>query len=238
MSNCGWDVMSKRQNSADSMSVTRGNRPEIQLEIQRLIEQACQHPLGSPGRRRGLTRLIMAIQASGKLWQERTPYYEEALQQTWIYLCRNLCEACTGQQYDSSQATVTTWLDAYLKRRLQDCHIQESEDRARRFELSAGEAEYQPNWIEQIPALSEIPPILEETLHWIEADPSGELSTVCIKGRPELTCQVLLRRRLPPETVWKDLAEEFKTSISTLANFYQRQCLPRLRKFGESQGYL
>lgn len=212
----------------------RGTQPEIQA----LIERACRYPPGSLERRRGLTRLIIAIQGSGKLWWERTPYYEEALQQTWIYLCRNLCEACTGGQYNPARGAVTTWLDAYLKRRLQDCRIQESEDRCRHFPLNSAGEEGKPEPIEQIASPSDIPPILEETLHWIETDPTGELSSICIQERSELTCQVLLRRRLPPETSWKELAKEFNISVSTLANFYQRQCLPRLRKFGESQGYL
>ena len=231
----GWGVMSNQHNIIDGVSVAEGT----QQDIQQLIKQACQHPLGSLERRRGLTRLIIAIQASRKLWREQTPYYEEALQQTWIYLRRNLCEACTGRQYDPTRAAVTTWLDAYLKRRLQDFRIQENEDRSRRFDLSNMGGQGQTNPIEEIASPSAIPPILEETLQWIEADPTGELATVCVQGHPDLTCQQLLRHRLPPvETSWKELAREFNSSISTLANFYQRQCLPRLRKFGESQGYL
>jgi hypothetical protein len=34
------------------------------------------------------------------------------------------------------------------------------------------------------------------------------------------------------------LSEEFGLSIGTLSSFYKRQCLPRLRKFAEEQGYL
>jgi hypothetical protein len=48
---------------------------------------------------------------------------------------------------------------------------------------------------------------------------------------------VLILRRLPPETPWKVLSEEFDIPSSTLSSFYQRQCLPRLREFGKSEGY-
>jgi hypothetical protein len=59
-----------------------------------------------------------------------------------------------------------------------------------------------------------------------------------IAGRPEVNAQVLILRRLPPEASWKELSAEFNLPISTLSSFYQRQCIPRLRKFGESEGYL
>ena len=72
----------------------------------------------------------------------------------------------------------------------------------------------------------------------MEADPQGELRGIYITNRPDVTAQILILRRLPPETSWKDLAADYKLSVSTLSSFYQRQCLPRLRKFGELEGYL
>ncbi len=227
--------MPNQRKPVDAASITRGK----QLDLQQLIEQTCQHPPGSLERNRKLTRLILAIQASGKLWQERIPYYEEALQQTWIYLCRNLCEACTGRQYDPERAAITTWLDAYLKRRLQDFRIQEYEERTRRANLSSLDEADKADAIAQLPAPPNTPPMLEETLHWIETDPTGELSSTAIKERPDLTCQVLMLRRFPgQDDSWKTLEVELNCSTSTMANFYQRQCVPRLRKFAESQGYL
>ena len=91
--------------------------------------------------------------------------------------------------------------------------------------------------IENLAAEPDIPPILDDVQRWAEADESGELRRVKIEGS-QVTCQTLILRRLPPEASWKDLAAEFGLSISTLSSFYQRQCLPRLRKFGETQGYL
>ena len=87
-------------------------------------------------------------------------------------------------------------------------------------------------------ALPDIPPILETTRKWIETDPNGELRRTYIQGNPKVNCQVLLLQRLPPESSWEDLAVQYQMSVSTLSSFYRRQCLPRLREFGESQGYL
>jgi hypothetical protein len=73
---------------------------------------------------------------------------------------------------------------------------------------------------------------------WAKTDSEGELCGTYIKGRPDVNCQVLILKRLPPEVSWKELSEEFGLSIPTLSSFYQRQCLPRLRKFAELQGLL
>ncbi|NEQ69535.1 MAG: sigma-70 family RNA polymerase sigma factor [Symploca sp. SIO2D2] len=207
---------------------------EIETQLSQLVAQACQHPPGSLQRRQCLTRLIQAIIKSGKLWWENTPYYEDALQQTWLYLCRNLCEANTGRQYDPSRGSVTTWLDGYLKRRLQDFWIEEQEQK-KRYVSPKGDDKINP--IDNVPAFQRIP-ILEETRYWVETDTDGELRRTHIKGRPELNCQMLILRRLPPKTGWQELATEFNCPYQTLANFYKRKCRPRLRNFGESQGYL
>jgi hypothetical protein len=79
---------------------------------------------------------------------------------------------------------------------------------------------------------------LEELEIWAKTDSDGELRGTYIKGRPDVNCQVLILKRLPPEVSWKDLSEEFRLSIPTLSSFYQRQCLPRLRKFAELEGLL
>lgn len=76
--------------------------------------------------------------------------------------------------------------------------------------------------------------ICEQQLLWlirakIEADESGELRQCYVKGHPEVNCQVLILRRLPPEMKWQDLANEFGLRVSTLSSFYQRQCNPRVK---------
>lgn len=210
-------------------------------ELQELVIEACRHPPGSPQRQRALTKVIRL--ASRKLWRENVAYYEDALQQTWVYFCQNVCEATTGRKYDPTQSSVVTWLSAYLKRRLQDFYIQGREQEARRAPVRnmasrSGEAGEPIDPIDNLAANPDVPPILQEVRDWVEADGSGDLVKTHIKGHPEVNCRALLLRRLPPETSWEDISAEFGLPISTLSSFYQRQCLPRLRKFGESEGYL
>jgi hypothetical protein len=214
---------------------------EFDEQLRNIVSQVCGHPPGSPQRQKLLTQIIRL--SSKKLWRENTPYYQDALQQTWLYFCRNICEGLTGQKYDPTYGTVVTWLNAYLKRRLQDFYINQNKEQATTVPLrvrqstSGGSGDI-IDPVENLAAIPEPPPILDELETWIKTDPTGELETTHVKGRPEVNCQVLILKRLPPEVSWKELSEEFGLPIPTLSSFYQRQCLPRLRKFAESEGLI
>ncbi|MCL1491461.1 MAG: hypothetical protein M1G31_12010 [Pseudanabaena sp. Salubria-1] len=98
---------------------------DLEQQLAELVIETCQHPQGTIARQHGLTSLIRLINRSQKLWKDNSPYYEDALQQTWLYFCRNLCEATTAKSaYDSDRSNVITWMNAYLKYRLQDMYIE------------------------------------------------------------------------------------------------------------------
>lgn len=131
---------------------------------------------------------------SGRLWKENTPYYNDAVQQTWLYFCRN------PEQYNPESCSVITWLDNCLKWRLQDlCSLDATEQKRIVTGPTLG-TESTTDPIENLPASPDIPPILEDTVEWVETDPDGELASTHVKGRPDVTCQILILRRLPPET--------------------------------------
>ncbi|MGI0497849.1 sigma-70 family RNA polymerase sigma factor [Limnospira platensis CENA597] len=212
----------------------------INGQLQSLITETCRHPPGSLKRQQGLTQLYRMIVKSGKLWRENTPYYEEVWQQTWLYFCLNLCEATTGKdKYDSDRSSITTWLNVYLKMRLKDRAIKHQNQKQQM--VSASQPLYDDDtltFLDTFEAPPDIPPILQATRKWAETDPEGELQRLQVRGREDVTCQLLILRRLPPETTWEDLSAELGLPVSTLSSFYQRKCLPQLRKFGESAGYL
>ncbi|KDR54388.1 MULTISPECIES: hypothetical protein [Oscillatoriales] len=212
----------------------------INGQLQSLITETCRHPPGSLKRQQGLTQLYRMIVKSGKLWRENTPYYEEVWQQTWLYFCLNLCEATTGKdKYDSDRSSITTWLNVYLKMRLKDRAIKHQNQKQQM--VSASQPLYDDDtltFLDTFEAPPDIPPILQATRKWAETDPEGELQRLQLRGRKDVTCQLLILRRLPPETTWEDLSAELGLPVSTLSSFYQRKCLPQLRKFGESAGYL
>lgn len=204
--------------------------------LRQLVAEACQHPPGSRERQKYLTQIIRL--ATQKLWRESTPYYQDALQQTWVYFCQNLCESTTGACYDRERASPITWLNTYLKRRLQDGYLDVQKQRVTLLSVTAKGEEESFNPVDNLAASPDIPPLLEEVRKWVLADPQKQLRRTYISDRPDINCQVLILRRLPPETPWKTLAEEFGISAGTLSSFYQRQCMPRLREFGKAEGYL
>ncbi len=198
----------------------------LEEQLRRLVEEACSYPLGSSLRQKLLTQIIRLT--ASKLWRENTPYYQDALQQTWLYFCHNVCGA-----YDPTRGSVITWLNSYLRWRL---HDYQSNSTLSQSVLAKGTD--QIDQIAQLVAPPDIPPILENVRLWAEADSDRELRCTYIQGRPDVNCQVLILKRLPPEVNWKELSIEFGLPVSTLSSFYQRQCLPRLRKFAEKEGYL
>ncbi|NEO62647.1 MAG: sigma-70 family RNA polymerase sigma factor [Moorea sp. SIO4G2] len=210
----------------------------LNSHLNKLVSEACLHPPQSIERQKGVDRLIRAIQASKKLWRETTPYYEDALQKTWFYLCRNLCEAVTAKNpYDPEKGSVITWLTNYLKHRLKDFKLQEIEKR-KNTEPKRIDNEGNPiDPVDNIPAPPHVTPIEEEIRQWLEADPpTGKLNSIRVKGYPEVTIKALIERRCLLDLEWKAIAEEFGIEkVTTLRSFYNRQCKPRLREFGQQQ---
>ncbi len=214
---------------------------DMDERLRQIVTEACRHLPGSTERQRNLTQIIRLT--SKKLRKENTPFYEDALQQTWMYFCQNICERNTGKPYDPTRSCVVTWLNAYLKWRLRDFYIDSQKQQAKTFSpqvlmWKSGETYEAVDLVESLEANPDVPSLLEDVRVWAQTDSDGELRSVCIKSHPEVTCQTLILRRLPPETGWKTLAAEFGISVSKLIGFYQRQCIPRLRQFGESEGYL
>ena len=221
------------------MQLTENHIVNVDEQLRNLVATACQYPPGHLQRQQCLTKIVRLVTQSRKLWYEKNPDYEDALQQTWLYFCQNICEAGTGEQYAPQRSSVITWLNHYLKWRLQDVRTFQQKQHHR---LISGTAAGVPNKgnidMADLTAPPDVPPILEETRRWVLADPTGELRNTHLQHRVDITCQLLILRRLPPETGWEQLSTEFGVTISTLSSFYQRQCLPRLRNFGEKQGYL
>lgn len=205
---------------------------DIDVQLREWITAACGHPPGSPARQRHLTKVIRVV--SGKLWREGVAYYQDAVQQTWVYFCKNICI-----KYDPNLGSVSTWLNAYLKRRLQDFYIDTQKRRVN--EISAWQ-DKDGDVVDVTAGLvderGDVEPIWDKVKTWAEEDATGELQKLHIEGYPQVTCQVLILRRLLSETSWKALSEEYGVPIPTLSSFYRRQCMPRLRKFGESEGYV
>ncbi len=204
---------------------------ESKINLEQLAIEICQEPPGSPMRQRKLTLMIREL--SKVLWKENSPYYGDALQDTYAFLCRRLCDL-----YDSEKALVKTWLNNHLKWRLFALKQEVSEEAKKRVYMPASpEDGLDP--IANIPA-PEVPEysLLDALRDWVTEDKTGELRSVHMLDRPDINVQSVSLRRPPlsDESSWSQLAVEYRSTIPGLSAFYGRKCLPRLRKFLEDQG--
>ncbi|MEM7756798.1 MAG: sigma-70 family RNA polymerase sigma factor [Cyanobacteria bacterium P01_A01_bin.40] len=209
---------------------------EIANSLAQLVKEACKYPYGSRQRQKKLTQIIRLL--NHHLWKEDTTYYEDALQETWIYFCQNICEGKTANPYDPERASVVTWLNNYLKWRLKDGYIKMEKQKKRTAPVGVNQSSKIINPVDSLPAQPDVPNILEEIEKWVLKDSEHKLRQTHLDNHPQITCQLLILKRLPPETPWKTLAEEYKVPAGTLSSFYQRKCKPLLRAFSKFQGYI
>lgn len=197
-----------------------------------LVQEACKYPPGHKKRQKILTQIIRLV--NHKLWRENTAYYEDALQETWIYFCQNICEQNTAKQYDPNKASIITWLNNYLKWRLKDSYIKIEKQKKYRASVRVDKNNRIIDPVDNLPAQPDTVAILQEIEEWVIKDPEYKLRYTSLTRHPQITCQLLIQKRLPPETPWKNLAEEYGISAGTLSSFYQRKCKPLLREFSRS----
>ena len=206
--------------------------------LRTLITEACNHPPKSLARRQKLGEVHRLVMKSGKLWREYTPYYNDALQEMWEFCCQN------PEQYDPTLKSVITWLDDYLKKRLRNLRDARYRQQRREITTVATESGETTDPIANLPARPDIQPVLEiwqQTLNWVQTDPDNVLRSTCFRGYCQVNCQALILRRFPSETSWSTIAAEFNLTPSEakdLPKVYNRKCLPLLRKFAVSQGYV
>lgn len=219
--------------------MSKNTSENVDEYLKKLIALACSYPEGTKERQKELNEIIRVVIKSNRLWRDNSPYYKDALQQTWLYLCDN------PKRYDPERGTVITWLSNYLKWQLSDLRKTTWKEESRRVAIQMARAEEMYDQIQvndeetwDLLARPDVPTILEETRRWVETDSTRELRKTHIKGRPDINCRILILLRLPPETRWETIARRFDLPSSTAPNFYKREALPRLRKFAVAQGYL
>jgi hypothetical protein len=197
---------------------------ELNEHLQELVAMALLYPRESLERRKYLTEIIRLITNSRKLWRDyQSPYYEDALQQTWQYLSENL------HKYDSSKASLISWVNQYLKWRIADYWVIYPLQADSEFMISnIPDSSTESNdefWVRT----------LEKLIDWVTKDDTQILRRTHIREHPEANCQSLILRKIQPNNKWKILSTELGISIQTLSSFYQRKCLPLLQEFSQQE---
>jgi hypothetical protein len=189
-------------------------------------------------RQQCIQQIYQLVMRSGKLWKETTPYYEDALQETWEYCCQHL------EEYDPTLSAVTTWIDNRLKwtlRKWRDRQISDQDRTVNPMQTDDGCTLNPLDTLVANPGIEHAEQIWYNTLHWVQTDPEAKLQATCFRKRQDINAQVLFLMRFPSETSWQDIAHEFDLNsleAKDLPKFYNRNCLPLLREFGITQGYL
>ncbi|AFY58021.1 hypothetical protein Riv7116_5653 [Rivularia sp. PCC 7116] len=211
---------------------------QLDLKLRQLIATACKYSPQSLERQQVLAKVYLLVMKSGKLWKEHTSYYNDALQEMWEYCCQH------PEKYNPDISTVIVWLDDELKKRLRRMRDGKNRQLKRFLIAKPTEEGVTNNPIDNV-ASPDIQPAMEiwrKTILWVQQDPDKRLRNICFRKRPEINAQALILRRLPPDTPsWQTIAAEFNLNpkeTQDLPKFYNRKCLPLLREFGLSQGYI
>jgi DNA-directed RNA polymerase specialized sigma24 family protein len=210
------------------------SHPVCQANAPSWVVAAQQSPPGSVQRNHYLNRIIREI--SPHLWRTNTPEYADAMQQTWLYFAKNIC-----QTYDSERGCIVTWLNAYLWHRYQDEFRRQITKRYHEIPIDHAVTEGTQGWVVRDLAAPEYGSLalLDRVSAWVKSDPDSCLSRIHVRHRPDVNAQALVLLRLPPKVLsWQVIARRFNLPLPTVSSFYQRKCLPLLREFGRAEGML
>lgn len=212
---------------------------EMVQDIHQLIAEACCHSKGSLERNKKLTEIMSLMQSSGRILRDGQLNqfdYEDVLSKTWLYFCRNLCEANTASRYfEPERANIFTWFNSYLSYRIIDRLNEIASESYQqiypRFDPETGRL-IDP--IENIPAVSSTNLLIDEIRQWLE-DNQKRFVHIYIRNNPNANVYIIILHRCIFDTSWKALSQQLHESSSTLSNFYRRKCLPLLMQWIEEQ---
>ena len=213
------------------------NKILVDKQLHQLVQEACRHPLGNLKRQQCLTQIIRLMGQSHQVWHEDSPYYEDALLQTWRYCGQNLDNAPPSTVAEGGLNSVLFWFNCSLKSHLRECARAWQQKTSQG--LMANSQNPTPTRNNEVTTKSigtqSNQKLLQSTRQWAMADPTGELKQVHLPNRPDINCQTLILRRLHPATSWAELAAELQLNTFQLSQFFQNQCMPRLSAFGREK---
>ena len=198
-------------------------------QLKNLALEAQRHPPHTELRQHALGELIEAIRLSGKLSRpHRTRFspqfyellYEEAVNQTLIYVCRKI------DNYDPERGQVKkfmNWVNFRLDRDILDT--------SRKFSDPPGKVPLPPDPFIPFPQ-NNSPSLFDKVRELIEEDAKNIFNRAHVRNHPEANFQVIALARFSGKS-WEEISSEFRISVPTLSSFFQRCCekfRPEFRK--------
>lgn len=220
-----------------------------------LIQEICQKEIKSSQRRKAMNKLLLELQNLKGLAQSSHPHFLDALNQTWIWLNRCICEKFDLNS-DLIEIRLVQWINSYLYWRIKDLYklqskhnksldelIDDHEGKTLLYHLSeTGITTPTRNdldfLIEEIER-KEKQDISKKIADYINNDPEELLINCYPKNYPCANCQILSQRLLlkePPDKM-SHLAKDLNINNQTLNSHFKRNCLKHLQTIAKQLGY-
>jgi len=206
---------------------------QLDHELKKMAAIAKQHPAGSQERNKMTTRLLMAIEQSGKLFcpaRASAPpeVYADAVQAVRLYVFKSL------DTYDPSKAAMMTWVNRKLHFAFIDAVNRYNKDRKGKVPLDAptstdNDAGSNRKIEQQISTRPE-PLISEQVRQIIEDDADDVFRLKCIRGRPEVNFRAIALKICEGYSR-REIADAFGIQEQTLYSFFSRSCKSFKSKF-------
>lgn len=240
-------------------------------QLKKLIDEVCCYPDGSLERQKALNRLLIVIQQLPGIYKSGHQDYLEALNLTWEWVSRKICAFEARSRSDSVrvasrregvspslQQSLVIWINGYLKWRIKDLYIADSNYTISLDRLTRNDEGDETSLLNILPdpqsptitldlldiKIAQIQENQRQSLgkrirQYIEQDEEGKLTASCLRKNPECHCQLLAMRLLienPPHKI-SDIARELNISNQTLYSHWKNNCLPLLREISINFGY-
>jgi hypothetical protein len=226
----------------------------VDEELQNLIYEVCQYAEQTPERQKALHRLLVAVQKLPGILKSTHQDYLLALNKTWEWLCRNICEF--EPRSPSLQESLVTWVNSYLRFRIKDLFPPDnpnviSLDQPRSYDdgnqVTLGELLPDAQSMTLDLLESKIAQLQERKLQRISQrvrqeileDKQGKLKACHPRQHPGCHCQIFAERLLLQEPADRiaDIAREFNIKDQTLYAHWKKKCLPLLQDIARNNGY-
>lgn len=144
--------------------------------------------------------------------------YEEALQDTYLYICKNI------DKYDPARGSIVGWFVFILRKRKINSFNSINWDIMSTYTYTGdGDALdiydiYTPVDLNPLPS--------EKLLAFIKEDPEKLLQRELFNRNPNASFQAILLKKIEEDKSWEEIAQEFKPGAThgPIYSFYQRAC--------------
>ena len=181
---------------------------------------AQQYAVNSELRTYALTELIKGIKLSGRLCRPHSSkfssslysnLYEEALSETFAYVCLNI------DSYDPERGNrkFMNWVNFKLDKSILKCYAN--------FQKYAQHEVYSFDRLEQISQPFKHPDLSQILREYLAKDPEKIFATAHIRNRPDANFSAIALAKFSGLS-WEEISQKLDIPVPTLSSFYNRWC--------------